>query len=77
MSKSLCFDRSSRLTAATLLKSPRCRIFNPMHLKRIARVVRRCAVRKRFFPQNPLSGVACLRASALRLTIFFVYRDRL
>jgi len=49
MSKSLCFGRSSRLTAATLLKSPRCRIFNPMHLKRTARVVRRCASRK---PKN-------------------------
>ena len=46
MSKSLCFDRSSRLTAVTLLKSPQCRIFNPMHLKRTARVVRHCASRK-------------------------------
>ena len=45
MSKSVCFDRSSRLTAATLLKSPRCRIFNPTHLKRLARVVRGCALR--------------------------------
>ncbi|HQZ69668.1 MAG TPA: hypothetical protein PLY87_31500, partial [Planctomycetaceae bacterium] len=44
--KSVCFDRSSRLTAAKLLKFPGCRIFNLMHLKRIARVVRRCAGRK-------------------------------
>jgi hypothetical protein len=45
MSKSVCFDRSSRLTAATLLKSSRCRIFNQTHLKRLARAVRGCAPR--------------------------------
>ena len=68
MSKSVCFDRSSRLTATTLLKSPRCRIFNPTHLKRLARVVRGCAPRNQRISQKCLSRITCLRASASRLT---------
>ena len=61
MSKSVCFDRSSRLTAATLLKSPQCRIFNPTHLKRLARFVRGCAPRNHKISQKRLSAVTCLR----------------
>lgn len=49
MSKSVCFVRSSRLTAAKLLKSPQCRILNLMYLKRIARSERGCTPRK---PKN-------------------------
>ena len=64
MSKSVCFDRSSRLTAATLLKSPRCRIFNPTHLRRLARVVRGCAPRNQEISQKCLSRITCLRVSA-------------
>ena len=63
MSNSVCFDRSSRLPAATLLKSPRCRIFNPTHLKRLARFVRGCAPRNQKISQKCLSRGTCLRTS--------------
>ena len=53
MSKSECFDRSSRLTAATLLKSPRWRIQNLTHLKRLNRFARGCAARKQKNPAKP------------------------
>jgi len=46
ISKSVCFDRSSRFTAATLLNSLRCRIQNPTQLKRLTRFVCGCAARK-------------------------------
>ena len=69
MSKSVCFDRSSRLTAATLLKSPRCRIFNPTHLKRLAPFVRGCAPRNQNVSQKRLSRVTCLRPSCPKFTL--------
>jgi hypothetical protein len=74
MSKSVCFDRSSRLTAATLLKSPRCRIFNPTLLKRLARFVRGCAPRKQKISQKRLPGVTCLRASRWSCSVFHLFR---
>ena len=66
MSKSVCFDRSSHLTAATLLKSPRCRIFNPTHLKRLARIVRGCAPRNQEIPPKCLSRITGLRTKWAR-----------
>ena len=49
MSKFVCFVRSSRLTAAMLLKYPQCKTFNLMSLKRTPRSARGCAPRK---PKN-------------------------